>query len=385
MLPIDQLIKPLTRDQVKESMYRLLTAAGLQVTSWQEGGVARTIIAVCAAIFAGFTEVIALAIRANFLDLAEGIWLTLLAYYVYGVTRIEATFASGQVTLVNTGGGVYEFEPGEFFCRNPTTDAHYTNVSAFTLGAGQTLTIDVRAVEAGAGGTSSAGQISSLVTAMLYVTVSNATAIVGRDQELDPALRQRCRDALGSLSPNGPEAAYVYWAKSAKRSDGTTVNVNRVWVSKSSSTGQVRVIVASPSGAVSGTIGDLTTDLGAVNHAIQTKVVPLPATCTVESAVPVAIAVTGTAWVMAAANLGGPAWQAMFYDQLDNYLSEAPIGGYVLTVAPGRIYQNAIIGQVESVSKSVIKFDATGPGDTSLAVGEVPVSGVHSIAVNQVS
>jgi uncharacterized phage protein gp47/JayE len=386
MLPIDQLIKPLTRDQVKESMYRLLTAAGLQVTSWQEGGVARTIIAVCAAIFAGFTEVIALAIRANFLDLAEGIWLTLLAYYVYGVTRIEATFASGQVTLVNAGGGVYTFEPNEFFCRNPTTDAHYTNVSAFTLGAGQTLTIDVRAVEAGAGGTSSAGQISSLVTAMLSVTVSNATALVGRNQESDPALRQRCRDALGSLSPNGPEAAYVYWAKSATRADGTTVDVNRVWVSKSSSTGQVRVIVASPSGAVPGTIGDLTTDLGAVNHAIQTKVVPLVVTCTVESAVPVEIAVTGTAWVMAAANLSNSAWQESFEHEVDAYLSEAPIGGYVLTSAPGHIHRNALIGVVERVSKSVVKFDPSLPaGDVALAEGEVPVSGVHSFTVQQVS
>lgn len=111
MLPIDQLIKPLSKDEVKDSIYRLMAATGLPVTSWPEGGVARTIVAIVAAIFAGFTDVIAVAIRAGFLDLAEGIWLTLLARYVYGVDRIEATFAAGEVTLNNTGGGVYSFDP----------------------------------------------------------------------------------------------------------------------------------------------------------------------------------------------------------------------------------------------------------------------------------
>ncbi|WP_437647879.1 baseplate J/gp47 family protein [Sorangium sp. So ce362] len=385
MLPIDQLIQPLTPGQVKDSIYRLLSASGLPVTSWHEGAVARSIIAVIAAIFAGFTQVIALAIRANYLDLAEGIWLTLLAYYVYGVERVEATFATGQVTLVNAGGGVYPFEAGEFICRNPTTDAHYTNASFFELGAGQTLTIDVRAVVAGAEGSSSAGQITALVTEMLSVTCSNAAALNGRDQESDPALRQVCRDSLGALSPNGPQAAYEYWAKRARRADGTIVNVTRVWVSPGSSVGHVQVYVASPSGAVDGSAGDPSTDLGAVASTIMRLVVPKGATCTVSSAVAVTVTVTGTAWVQVAANLSDAAWQTLFLQQLTMYLAEVPIGGHVLTSVPGHVFRNAIIGQVEGVSKFVIKFDPTLPaGDTSLAEGQVPVSGAHSIAVQQV-
>ncbi|WP_438041454.1 baseplate J/gp47 family protein [Sorangium sp. So ce128] len=356
------------------------------MTSWKEGGVARTIIIVISAIFAGFTEVIALAIRANYLDLAEGIWLTLLAYYVYGVERIGATFATGQVTLVNSGGGVYEFEAGEFVCRNPSTDAHYTNVSAFTLGAGETLTIDIRAVVAGSDGDSSAGQISALVTTMLSVTCSNAAALVGRNEESDPALRQVCRDSLGALSPNGPQAAYEFWAKRAKRADGTTVNVTRVWVSPASSVGHVQVYVAGPNGEISGSAGDPNTDLGAVAATIMTRVVPKGVSCTVASATAVNITVTGTAWVQAAANLSDAAWQDMFKSELDAYLSEAPIGGYVLTSAPGHIHRNALIGVVERVSKFVIKFDPTLPvGDTALAEGEVPASAAHSITVQQVS
>lgn len=385
MLPIDQLIQPLTKEQIKDSIYRLMTASGLPITSWQEGAVARTIVAIIAAIFAGFTQVVTTVVRSNFLDLAEGIWLTLLAHYVYGVQRIEATFASGEVQLVNTGGGLFSFGAGEFICKNPTTGKQYRNISAFTLNPGQTLSVDVIAFEAGSASSSSAGEITEIVTTMLQVTCNNPAALIGRDEESDPALRQRCRDSLGALSPNGPQAAYEYWAKSALRADGQPVNVNRVWVSKASSVGHVTVYVASPSGAVPGTIGDDSTDLGAVDKAIQSKVVPLGVMCTVASAIPKTIAVTGTAWVQSAANLGDAEWQAMFYGAIDSYLAETPIGGYVLTSPPGHVFQNAIIGIVEGVSKFIVHFEPTGPGDTSLAEGEVPVPGAHSITVLRVA
>ncbi|WP_437285667.1 baseplate J/gp47 family protein [Sorangium sp. So ce406] len=384
LLPIDQLMKPLTRKQVRESIYRLLAAMKLPVTSWHDGGAAKAIISVVAAIFAGFTEVIALAIRANFLDTAEGIWLTLLAYYVYGVTRIEATFASGEVHLVNAGGGIFEFEPGEFICKHAVTGRQYTNVSFFRLEAGQTLPVAIRALEAGSRSSALPGQITVLVTTMRGVTCTNPAPVVGRDGETDPELRERCRDSLGALSPNGPEAAYIYWAKSARRADGSPVNVNRVWVSKGSSVGHVTVYVASPSGAVPGTIGDDSTDLGAVDKAIRTKVVPVGVTCTVASAVPHPLPVAGTAWVQAAANLSNVQWKLMFDQQIDSYLSEVPIGGYVLTSPPGHIYRNAIIGIVEGASKSVIKFDPVLPADTELAEGEVPVAAVNTLAVQQV-
>ncbi|AUX25162.1 uncharacterized protein SOCEGT47_057060 [Sorangium cellulosum] len=384
LLPIDQLTKPLTRKQVRESIYRLLAAMNLPVTAWQDGGVAKAIISVVAAIFAGFTEVIALAIRANFLDTAEGIWLTLLAYYVYGVQRIEATFASGEVQLVNAGGGIFEFEPGEFICKHAVSGQQYTNVAFFRLEAGQTLTVAIRALEAGSRSSATPGQINVLVTTMRGVTCSNPAPVVGRDGETDPELRERCRDSLGALSPNGPEAAYIYWAKSARRADGQPVNVNRVWVSKASSVGHVTVYVASPSGAVPGTIGDDSTDLGAVDKAIRSKVVPLGVTCTVASAVPRPIPVTGTAWVQAAANVSNDEWQDIFNAQIRIYLSEAPIGGYVLSSPPGHVFRNAIIGTVEGTSKFVIKFDPTLPEDTTIAEGEVPVETTNTIVVQQV-
>ncbi|MGK4001098.1 baseplate J/gp47 family protein [Sorangium sp. So ce1036] len=385
LLPIDQLTKPLTRKQVRESIYRLLAAMKLPVTAWQDGGVAKAIISVVSAIFAGFTEVIALAIRANFLDTAEGIWLTLLAYYVYGVQRIEATFASGEVQLVNTGGGIFEFEPGEFICRHAVSGQQYTNVAFFRLEAGQTLNVAIRALEAGSRSSATPGQITVLVTTMRGVTCSNPAPVVGRDGETDPELRERCRDSLGALSPNGPEAAYSYWAKSARRADGQPVNVNRVWVSKASSVGHVTVYVASPSGAVPGTIDDDSTDLGAVDKAIRTKVVPLGVTCTVASAVPHPLPITCEVWISKEANLNEAQIILDVGQRINSYYSSSPIGGHTLSPGTtGFIFKNAIIGQIEAVYPSIIKADVSTPaGDVELLENEVALGSVNSVTVHQ--
>ncbi|WP_437567914.1 baseplate J/gp47 family protein [Sorangium sp. So ce542] len=384
LLPIDQLMKPLSRKQVRESMYRLLAAMKLPVTSWQDGGAAKAIISVVAAIFAGFTEIIALAIRANFLDTAEGIWLTLLAYYVYGVTRIEATFASGEVRLVNTGGGIFEFEPGEFICKHSVTGRQYTNVAFFKLEAGQTLPVAIRALEAGSRSSATPGQITELVTTMRGVTCTNPAPVVGRDGETDPELRERCRDSLGALSPNGPEAAYVYWAKSARLRNGSPVNVNRVWVSKASSVGHVTVFVASPNGAVPGTIGDDSTDLGAVDKAIRTRVVPNGVTCTIASAVPHPLPVTCEVWISTEANLQETEVVFAVRSRLDSYFQQIPIGGHVLRPSRlGAVFKNALIGQIESALPQIIKADVPLPTtDVTLAENEVPTRDAVAVTVH---
>ncbi|WP_437982918.1 baseplate J/gp47 family protein [Sorangium sp. So ce117] len=386
LLPIDQLLAPLSRKQVRDSIYRLLAAMKLPVTAWQDGGAAKAIISVVAAIFAGFTEVIALAIRANFLDTAEGIWLTLLAYYVYGVTRIEATFASGEVRLVNSGGGIFEFEPGEFICKHSVTGRQYTNTAFFRLEAGQTLTVAIRALEADSRSSAAQGQIAVLVTTMRGVACTNPAPVVGRDGETDPELRERCRDSLGALSPNGPDAAYIYWAKSARRADGSPVNVNRVWVSKASSVGQVTVYVASPNGGVPGTIGDDSTDLGAVHKAIRTRVVPNGVTCTVGSAVPHPLSVTCEVWISKEANLNDAQVALEVDSRIRYYQATIPIGGYVLNSrSPGQVFRNAIIGQIEDVSPFIIKADVPLPAtDVTLAENEVPTGAANSTTVHQV-
>lgn len=384
-LPIDQLIKPLSKDQVKSSIYNLLKATGLPVTAWQEGSVARTIIAIIAAIFAGFTEVMTLAVRAGFLDLAEGIWLTLLAKYVYGVDRIEATFATGYVLLDNAGGGLFTFDPGDVLFRSPSTNKLYTNPDAFVLNPQEAgKEVPIRAVEVGSASTAGPGQITELETTLLLVTVTNPEAVVGSDAEPDPALRERCRDALGALSPNGPEAAYVYVAKSTKRPDGTTIPVNRVWVSPSSSIGQVTVYVAGPSGPVSGDANDPATDLGMIAQAIKKRATPLCVTSIVGSAVAKPISLTIDVWIDAAAGLTDAEVDILVRKKLADYSMTIPIGGYVIPPALGKILWRALVGQIEAASPFIIEAKLNPEADIITVVPEVATFASPTINVYQV-
>src|SRR3712207_6412770 len=145
---IDDLTTPLTREQVQTKIYDVLALVGTRTTSWKPGAVARTMITACAVVIAAFSSLTALIARSGFLELAEGKWLALVAWYVYGVEKRYATFAEGEVTLTNTGGGIYPMDAGDLIVGNPDTGAQYRNSGSFTLGALSTLTVPIVAVEA---------------------------------------------------------------------------------------------------------------------------------------------------------------------------------------------------------------------------------------------
>jgi hypothetical protein len=375
-LPVDQLFRALTPAEVKASIYRLLSATGLPVTSWQEGAVVRTIIAVIATVFAGFTSAISEFVKSGFLDTATGGWLTLLAFFVYNVTRIEATFATGKVRLTNAGGGIYALDPGDLVVRNPATNTTFVNTEAVTLQAvgdpGAVRDVAIRAFEVGAASTSAPGQITELVTTLLGVTVTNLSPVIGQDAEGDPAVRQRCRDALGMLSPNGPRTAYEFLAKSAKRADGTSVGITRVKVPLPPGDGTLQVIVATASGGVSGAAGDLNTDLGVVDSQIQRWATPIGATPTVSSGVGKNVSAVMDVWVDAAANLEAADVRALIAPKLSAYFPTIPIGGFVLPPAvSGKVSFRALEGQAEAAHPAIIEAKLASEADTDLLANEV--------------
>lgn len=371
-LPLDQLAQPVSADSVRASIYALLKAAGLPVTSWKEGSVIRTIIAVLAQVISTFTNVVAVITQGGFLDLATGIYLTLLAHYVYGVDRIEATFATGEVTLTNTAGGLYTFGPGDLIVSNPTTGATYANTTTFTLqpvgNPGAVVTIPVQATEVGAASTSAPHTITGLVTGLNGVSVDNANPIVGQDAETDDALRVRCRDALGALSPNGPQAAYEFFAKTTARSDGTIIAVNRVQVTAQSSTGQVSVWFASPSGPITDP-----TDLAIIDANIQTHVVPIGITCTTQSATAVPVTVQYTAYADAASGLLVATLQAKIAAALTAFFSSYPIGGRALTRGgQGYLFASKIRAVIVDADPSIFQVSVTLPAaDVALNAGQI--------------
>src|SRR5690606_27186702 len=126
-----------------------------------------------------------------------------------------------------TGNESHVIEAGDLTFQSSASGKTYRNTEGGTLDtANPTLTLDVLAEEIGADSNAAAGEIDTLVTTLIGVTATNAAAVVGSDEEDDDDLRQRCRDALAALSPNGAAQAYSFIARSTLRSDGTPVDVN---------------------------------------------------------------------------------------------------------------------------------------------------------------
>lgn len=393
MLALDDLTTPLTREEVEASIYQTLEAVGLTTTTWKAGAWARTVITGASICLSAFSTLNAKIARMGFLELAEGDWLKLKARHDYNVDADEATFATGVVTLVNTTGGIYNLDPDDLIIINPTTGKTYRNTALIALGSMATLTdVPIQAEEAGAASSSAAGAITGFVTPLNGVTVTNPAAVVGTDAQEDPALRTECLEKLGSLSPFGPWDAYTYAAKNAARADsGALVGVTRVR-SKPDGLGNITTYVATATGAVTGDADDPATDLGAVNEAIQRYAAPLAVTAGVVSATPVTIAVTYQVWLYNSAGLTDQQVKDAIAERLTDFFSSEPIGGDVLGVDPGKVFQSAIaaaIGSTRSPADSpsplpIFRVVVSLPaGDTALAESEVPALGTVAGTVTQ--
>lgn len=371
MTMLDELTKPLTREEIENAIYSALAAKGVRTTSWKSGAVARTIITGTSIVLSAFSRLQAAIARGGFLDLAEGDWLTLVARHVYGVERIEGTFASGSVTLTNTGGGVYSGDAGDlvFSCSSgPAEGKAYRNTAAYSLPAGATVTVPIQAVEIGSGSSADPAAIDTLETVLLGVTVSNALAVVGTDEETDPALRSRCRDKLGPLSPMGPRDAYASVARAAVNVDGEPIGVTRVRTIPDGY-GGLTVYVATAAGGVSAP------DVAIIQADVRRLAEPNAVTATIASAVPMSLSVTYELWVREAIGLTTSQIEDRVNAALTAFCQAMPIGGDLVDGAPlGQLHRSAIDGAIaDAIGRDyLVRLEVTFPGsDQNMAPDDV--------------
>jgi len=361
-LTLEDLTTPLTVEEVTTSMYDVLGALGVNTTNWKPGAVVRTIIAVAAIGVAALSALIAKIARAGWLEYAEKDWLTLVARHVFGVERPTATFAQGLVNLVNGGGGVFDWGPGDLIVKNSTTGKTYRNTQTLHLGSLATLSnVAIIAVELGSDSSSNPGAIDSFETAAIGVSVTNPTSVIGLDDASDPALRTLCLEKRSSLSPNGPRDAYAFFARTARTPDGVSCGVTRVHVTKTSSIGKVTVTVGSDSGGISGVVTDPATPLGAIDFAIRTNVVPDGVTVVVESAAVGLVNVAYLAYMYSTANLSAAAVQELIATKLKAFCQTQPLGGNVIGTAHGKVFVEAIKAAILSVRPEIFHVQLFSP------------------------
>lgn len=382
MITPETLFEPLTYDDAKRAVYDALATTGVTTTGWKSGFVVRTIIAALAVVMVVFSELISKIAKSAYLDYATGIWLTFLARYVYGTERVAATFASGEVTLDNSaGGGLAEWAPGELVLRNPDTNKTYRNVSAITINPGDVLeNVAIIAIEAGSASTSTAGTIVEFETPLADCTVTNPLAVVGFDEEDDATLRVRCREVLGARSANGPEDAYAAAARRALLSDGTPIGAERIRLRRDGR-GNVYVYVAKAATAVTGTIEDVESELGRVNIEIQRTAAPLGVTARVIAASPVTVAWGGTIYLTDRQGFTNAQISAKAETALTAYLRAAPIGGFTIEGANGKVYLDDLKA-VCRVLSTIFRVVPTGTVDYSLAVNEFPVLSFSAMTIS---
>jgi len=381
---LDELTTALTADEVEEAIYNALGVRKAATTAWKTGAVVRTIIAGVAIVLAALSNLQAAVARGGFLELATEDWLTLLAEYVFGVARIDATFATGDVTFTNTSASVYSGGADDLIVQNSTTEATYRSTGSWTIPAGGSATIEVKAVEAGSDSTSEATKIDALVTTLTGVTCSNAAAIVGADEEEDAALRTRCLQRTGALSPMGPADAYGYAARNAVTADGDAIGVTRV-ATEAPGDGSVNVWVATASGAVTGDPANPATDLGAVAAAIYDEAEPLAVEAVVASANAGLVHVTYELWCYSSCGLTETEIENLVFDALTELLQNTPIGGHVVG-STRKVYVSDITSAIDSVRPEIFAVNVTLPtSDPIPTIDQVPVLGTVNPTVNLVA
>lgn len=365
-LPIDMLLVPVTAEQANEKMLDVLETIGLPARSWRKGGALRTLIRGASITIAGWSTLGAQLVKSRFRETAEGDWLWQSAINDYGFTPDEATFAAGSQRFVNTGGGVFSYDEGAVRVYNPDTGKVYVTTAALSLPAFGTVDVPIQAVEVGSASSSGPGEIRELETTMLGVTTTNPAAVVGNDKASDDDIKATMLDKLAALSIDGPRGAYGYAVRTAKRLDGSPVDINRFRVSTGSSAGTVRVWCASPSGT------PVSSDLDRVRESIEAIARPDTVKVIVSAAATKPLSTTITVWARRTPGLTEDALKALVTSQLLLFVRDYPIGGIAKPPSlQGYLYAGSIDGVCKLAHPSV--FDVDGATDLALNGGEVAV------------
>lgn len=320
-LSLESLLKPLTKDEVKNTTISLLQSAHFPVTNWVVGGVARTLVEVFAVLFSDLSNRLVSVAKAGFLDQAEGEWLTFIAKSWYQIERKPPVFTRGWVRLTDNGGGPFTIAAGDLVAVS-LSGQRFTNIGGGTLTLNGTLYLVFQAENPGAKFNVAENTITELVTSLAGVTVTNINPVQpgdwvtqqGADEENDESLITRCKAKWPEMgSGGGTDLVWQAWALA-----GST-EVVKARASVSTTPGTVDVILAGSSGPVSPTA------VSDVDAYIATRK-PLCVQSNVQSAIGVTVQISGIVYVRAKFRASA---EAKVAQNLERLIRETDLGGIV--------------------------------------------------------
>lgn len=386
----EQLTSPVTYAQARQTAIALLVSLGFKgAASWQEGSWPRTLgIEVPAAIIADLRGLAVAIASSGFNESASGSFLTVFSRSHYDNARAPAVKTQGTLVLTALPSALSNtFGPQELVASDNFGHT-FRNLTGATLEPGAVLALGWEAEVAGSASNVAAGLITTLVTTLAGVSVSNPGSWitrVGAQAESDAKLRLRNSSKWGTRADTAPAAAYEHWALSANGA------ITRVYVDDDNPLGPGTVHIWIASDLVDAPV-DLTdvaasvvaliegqTD-GRVRRGIGAIVSCAPA---VAHNLPIdAIVYVATSWQDTA--------PAAIKAAIETLYATLPIGGIRTDGASGALPFASLYGAVMRVPGVVnVKFNTPDPmvtlGDRALLPSEIAVLSSYAMDIRYVT
>jgi hypothetical protein len=407
-VPLSALVAVESQPSALSTILGIAGFLGLSTTAWQPLGMARTILATMASVVAGFTSLVSLQAQGGYASYAATMpgggstfvdaqgyltsWMDLVSVQVFNVPRYLATFAQGNLPILNNTGTQQSGGAGTLHAKDPATSATFTNTQPYVIAPGPGITTQVPFIADVAGSNSS---VPATYTLTLTTPITGcspqplASSWIGAAAETNAALLVRCIAKLGSLSPNGAPGSYQYVATTIPQAPVASATppyavaspITRVGMTINKATGIVQAWLANAAGPAP------QTDVNAVNAAVQAFCVPNAQTVRSGACTSYVVNVAIQIFVPAAAGLGGNP-QLAALEALAAYFSGTPVGG-VTTTIPNQLPRDSLISiislYVAALSPAYaqrMSVAMTSPAvDGTLLPSDVPVLGTFSCVI----
>ncbi len=311
--------------------------------------------------------------RQLFIDSAEAPYLDRRAAE-YGITRNQATGATGSVTVTFTQDAL--IPSGALLESSDQTQQYQTTTGTGFAGGGGTATITVAAITPGSAGNQVTGAPLTLMVAIAGVapvaTVTSPGLTGGTDLESDASLRARTEARIQAPPQGGSGADFWQWA----RNSGVPTRAWAYPLNRGPGTCDVTFVIDTRPNNI-----PLTADIATVQAAIAAAA-PVIGEYVVYAPTADALAITIHGLVPNTA-----AQQAAVTAQLVALAASVPPGGATYgdgvteplttgalfpTQTPGTLYLSQIEAAIEAAG-GVLSYDLTAPSaDVTFAAGHLP-------------
>lgn len=346
MLSYQQVTTPATSAQTETEIISRLAELGFASKGWQSGSIQLTFVKIMAWMYSRFTVFAATFAASVLNDTAADESLTRFSASHYDNTRTAAVAAQYNARFtVAAGEGPHTFAAGDVIISNGRYQ--YRNVAGATITDAAPSDLTVEAEIVGSAPNTADSTITTLVTPLAGVTVTNpppSQVRAGADEEQDDVLRRRNTTKWAQLSIEMPGDGYVNLALEV-------AGVERVKVDATnpSGPGTFDVYIASANGLAGGVelaavqdIIDARRSVSSIGTAKHTPVYPLT--------------VSGVVYYRAST----PGAAAAIDPTVEDYLETLPIGGELFTDVLTGLTPDGIISVIRGID-GVVNVDLLTP------------------------